>query len=877
MNILLIEDRMVSFLSKVTGKNLTKDDATPSVIFIANLIIVLVGTMFIDGIVTDKEKQKMLKIMYHFIERKSELHKLAYLMIKGVIKYQSYKNFDELAIISNYLSESERLLLISFGYEMSTVDNKLGLREQRYLEVLAHHLKVKKEYFVVLSSAFRPQQVLDIAVIDEVENLLTSTHTQPRNKNISHTQQLNNNEDTKLHSDKLNPLIVKANSKNTTTLPRVSIYYEGLKKFQEFNKQLGNYCHQIFQIVQSCNELGFLDQDLLDEMNGLSKKFQLHRFRLAVIGEFSQGKSTLLNALVGEEIQQMREIPCSGTIVVLKYGPQKRVVCRYKDGSEEEIPFEDYRQKISISEDIAFGALNKDIQQSEIEEIIVEHSNLALCNSGVEIIDSPGLNENPKLTGITQNLLQDVDAAIFVTNASRSLTQSERLLLNEIKTTLNGGKDEEAANNLFVVVNFMDLVSTERSRDQIKKRIFNFVEGEKPIITGKNRIHFISAQSALKAVLHGYEDEYKKGFDTFIKAIERFLILERGRLKLQPLPEQLNKVIKKNINRLKEFQNDLEFQIKIAEDGKRKILEQIGEFSGRDVKICLLTIQLIEKSLEKANTSWNEWYQGLEERMLLKSELWKSKYKQFWKQDKLIHDYIECFVSDLSDEIDEWVNKQLKAVILEENLQDLNKNIKYELDAIQAEFNLLDMRDDTTFSDELRISINAISDQLIELDSIDFSTPLKLQLAEFTRIGLIPTALANVTSVVGNSFASMMLDSDKFHNEIKISVLEIGLEKFDESFDKVYEKIQENIEIFFDTKIESVSRVIEEAIYMYEKFVEQREKSNQAMLEKHYTAKSLIVDKCEELEKLNSRISKDIALWYSEEINKVILKKENNN
>ncbi|BAY69552.1 dynamin family protein [Trichormus variabilis] len=863
MNTLLIGDRIVSSLSKITGQNISKSDATPQVIFITNLIVVLLGSMFIDGIGTDKQKQKMLEILYRFIEPESDTYKLAYLIIKGVIKHQIYRKFDELVIISSPLSESERLLLIGLGYEMSTSDNKLGLREQRYLEILAHYLGVKTEYLAVLASAFRPQESLDIAVLNEVEILLDT----PRNQGFK-------NVEIKPHSNNWKTLI--SNSKTNTNQPRVSIYYEGLKKFQEFNQQLGNYCNQISQIVQTCHELGFLAKDLIDEVNGLSKKFQLHRFRLAVIGEFSQGKSTLLNALLGEEIQPMREIPCNGNIVVLKYGTQKRVIYRYKDGSEKEIPFDEYRQKVSISEDIALNSLNKELKQSDIKEIIVEHSNLALCNSGVEIIDSPGLNENPELTAITQNLLQDIDAAIFVTNASRSLTQGERQSLNELRLKLNGGKDQEPANNLFIVVNFMDLVNTEKSRDQIKKRIYNFVEGEKPIITGKNRVHFISAQAALRSVMYGYEDEYKKSFDTFIKSIERFLILERGRLKLQPLPDQLNKIIQRIINNLREFKDELESKIKIAEEGKRKILEQIGEFSGRDVKICLLTIQLIEKSLEKANVSWGEWYEGLEERMLLKSERWNSEYKLFWKQDKLVRDYIQCFVSDLSDEIDDWVNSQLKNIILEENLQNLNRNIKYELDAIQAEFNLLDMRDNTKFSEKLKLSINEISDQLIELDNIDFSTPLKGELMEFTRIGFIPTALANVSAVIGNSFASMMMDSDKFHSEIKLSVLEIGLEKFDESFDKVYEKIQENIEIFFDTKVESVSRVIEGAIYMYEKLLEQQEKSNQAMLEQHYATKSLILDKCEELEKLNSRISKDIALWYSEEINKVVIKAAHN-
>jgi predicted GTPase len=74
---------------------------------------------------------------------------------------------------------------------------------------------------------------------------------------------------------------------------------------------------------------------LAEEIGKVSRKLQSQRFRLAVVGEFSQGKSTLLNALLGEEIQPVRAIPCSGTVTVLKYGTQKRVVCRYKDGRKK--------------------------------------------------------------------------------------------------------------------------------------------------------------------------------------------------------------------------------------------------------------------------------------------------------------------------------------------------------------------------------------------------------------------------------------------------------------------------------------------------------------------------------------------------------------
>lgn len=860
MDTSLIGNQIVHFLFNITGHKIDKRDVTPPLIFVANLIIALLGVMFVDGHATDREKHRLLEILYRFSTPESDIRKLTHLMIKGVKKYQLYRRFDQLLSITNPLSESERLLLIGFGYEMSTIDGRINFRKQKYIEILAQYLEIKPKHLAVVSSAFQPQENFDIAVLNEVDNLLNPEHFHDIIPTFNHE-----------YFDNLANF--NTSSKPKTNQPRVSIYYGGLKKVQEVSKQLTNYCHQIIQILQPCHERGFLRQDLIDEVSNILKKLESHRFRLAVVGEFSQGKSTLLNALLGEEIQPMRELPCSATVTVLKYGVQKRVICHYKDGSEEEIPFAEYRQKVILSEDAAIGSIKEEIAHSTIEEIIVEHPNLKLCNSGVEIIDSPGLNEHPELTAITQQLLQDIDAAIFVTNASRSLTQGERELLNQLRVQLNGGKAEEPANNLFIVGNFMDLIRTEKGREQVKKRIHNFVEGDQPIITGKNRVHFISSQAALNAALNISEDDYQESFDNFTKSIERFLMLERGGLKFQQLSEQLNKLIQKNISELNQFVNTLESNIKVIEDEKHKTLEQIGEFSGRDVKICLLTIQLIEQSLEKTNISWNEWYEGLEERMISRSEDWHSEYRRIWQQDKLISDYIQCFLRDLSDEIDDWVNHQLKAVILQDNLQNLTINIQYELDAIQSDLNLLDRKINTKYSEQIKLAINDVTDQLL-VDNIDLSALLQQELLVFTGMGFLPVALANVNAVIASSLGSRMLDSDRFHSEIKMSILEIGFQKLDESVDKIYEKLQENIEKFFDTKVESVSQVIEGAISVYEQLLEQQEKTHQEMLEQHYANKSWILHRCQDLEQINNRIKADVAIWYSEVINKVIIKRE---
>src|SRR6476469_2082258 len=149
-------------------------------------------------------------------------------------------------------------------------------------------------------------------------------------------------------------------------------------------------------------------QSLAEEVTKVSQRLQSPCFRVAVVGEFSKGKSTLLNALLGEEIQPVRDIPCSGTVTVLTHGLQQRVICKYQDGREEEISPQQYKDKASISEEAALGSVGDTIGNSESKKIIeisFEHPNLELCSNGVEILDTPGLNEQGERTLVTEEVL----------------------------------------------------------------------------------------------------------------------------------------------------------------------------------------------------------------------------------------------------------------------------------------------------------------------------------------------------------------------------------------------------------------------------------------------------------------------------------------
>ena len=161
----------------------------------------------------------------------------------------------------------------------------------------------------------------------------------------------------------------------------------------------------------------------------------------------------------------------------------------------------EYQEKATISEIAALGNMSEELAELEIDKIFFEHPNLELCKSGVEIIDSPGLNKHPDRTAITQKLLEDSDAVIFLTNASCPLNQRERELIQSLKLQLNGNQIDWPADNLFVLVNFIDLVRSKKSRQQIRKRLENFLLGEKSIIVDESRGHLISSEAGLSGNL----------------------------------------------------------------------------------------------------------------------------------------------------------------------------------------------------------------------------------------------------------------------------------------------------------------------------------------------------------------------------------------
>ncbi len=148
----------------------------------------------------------------------------------------------------------------------------------------------------------------------------------------------------------------------------------------------------------------------------------LSPLRVAVAGSVSSGKSTLVNALLGQRIAPVDAGECTRIVTWFRYDHHQRIEVQRRDGSVTTIPF---AAGTRIPEDL--GGVPVD----DVARLIVHLSNERLRD--LTIIDTPGLNtvtdENQKATadalglgdssareaGDSRVAMSDADALLFLT------------------------------------------------------------------------------------------------------------------------------------------------------------------------------------------------------------------------------------------------------------------------------------------------------------------------------------------------------------------------------------------------------------------------------------------------------------------------------
>lgn len=197
--------------------------------------------------------------------------------------------------------------------------------------------------------------------------------------------------------------------------------------------------------------LGDDGRDAAERLSGLSTRTADGQFVVLLLGCFSAGKSTLVNALLGEPVLPVKVNPCTAVLTEVTHGSTPAVEIEHHDGSTTPLTPEAFAARFQLRTAFADEAGEEvDSRFGSVKRARVVHP-CALLQHGVTLLDTPGLDDDPARTARTLSALPGADAVIVVLNATRFLTALERRTLEHQLGPLGLA-------NLFFPVTMVDLL-----------------------------------------------------------------------------------------------------------------------------------------------------------------------------------------------------------------------------------------------------------------------------------------------------------------------------------------------------------------------------------------------------------------------------------
>lgn len=275
----------------------------------------------------------------------------------------------------------------------------------------------------------------------------------------------------------------------------------------------------------------------------LYRQVESGEFSIVVVGEFSAGKSTFLNALMGDKYLPSFSGETTATVNFLKHtgkagsGEGLRVV--YNDGTSKSFP------DASFDNVEKFATTRGKEVASSIQqvELFLESE---LLNDDVILVDSPGLNGvREGHRKITEEQIKKSHACIFLFNAQQPGKNSDFEFLERLRGEVN---------TVLLVLNKIDTINlSEESIESVLQVLADSYRSKFPDTEKIPEIWPVSAQDALiarseqKIVEQAYTAEEKTALldrsrlPQFEERLWRFLT--RGEKARSELLEPVNRVI----------------------------------------------------------------------------------------------------------------------------------------------------------------------------------------------------------------------------------------------------------------------------------------------------------------------------------------------
>lgn len=173
--------------------------------------------------------------------------------------------------------------------------------------------------------------------------------------------------------------------------------------------------------------------------------------RIALMGEFSAGKSTLSNLLMGQS-------PLPEKVTATRLSP---VWISYGTRTPYRVDIDGTTEPVSIDrlEEIP-------VQQTRNIRLFLEADILEVC----DLIDFPGISDPNMSSAVWERMLPEVDAVIWCTHATQAWRQSEAAVWDEMPQAVR-------ENSILLITRF-DKLTNEKDRSRVIKRVTRETKGQ---------------------------------------------------------------------------------------------------------------------------------------------------------------------------------------------------------------------------------------------------------------------------------------------------------------------------------------------------------------------------------------------------------------
>lgn len=339
---------------------------------------------------------------------------------------------------------------------------------------------------------------------------------------------------------------------------------------------------------------------LLDVAQDLRDMF----FLVVIIGEFNAGKSTFINALVGDNLLPMGITPTTEVIELIRYGEKAdRTPVVREDGIRE-----------------------------------WTHPNTGA--PGVALVDTPGTGSIfQKHERTAKSFLHRSDLVIFVVSAKRAFAETERLYLELAK---NYGK------KIILVVNQIDLLQP-REQTEVRRFIERQVED---LLDLRPLLFMVSAKEALAAARSGGQVVGDPGGIEAVRAHLRGVFSEAP-----PAKQKLLAQLDLGERLIKKYRDDIQRKADIVTSDTAKVREVERELEQQSLGL--------EAQLQNARAEVDAVFEGMRQRGIafIDNNLSVNKIGRVPKRETLQAEFQDVVIGRALRDINEASGGYINAVI----------------------------------------------------------------------------------------------------------------------------------------------------------------------------------------------------------------------